>query len=58
MYIATKDGSSCRIPDKKAAYYKSMGYTLENLDKKVGKSTNTEASPDEKSQDIPKDVKK
>lgn len=32
MYLATKDGSSCRIPERKAEYYKSMGYSLENLD--------------------------
>ena len=32
MYLATKDGSSCRIPERKAKYYKSMGYSLENLD--------------------------
>lgn len=39
MYLATKDGSSCRIPERKAAYYKSMGYSLENLDEEVGAST-------------------
>lgn len=31
MYLATKDGSSCRIPDKKAPYYESMGYSLTKL---------------------------
>lgn len=39
MYLATKDGSSCRIPERKAGYYKSMGYSLENLDEEVGAST-------------------
>ena len=37
MYLATKDGSSCRIPERKAAYYKSMGYSLESLEPEVGK---------------------
>lgn len=27
MYLATKGGSSCRIPERKADYYKSMGYS-------------------------------
>ena len=36
MYLATKDGSTCRIPERKAAYYKSMGYSLENLEAEVG----------------------
>lgn len=31
MYLATKDGSSCRIPDKKAPYYESMGYSIAKL---------------------------
>lgn len=35
MYLATKDGSSCRIPERKAAYYKSMGYSLESLEPEV-----------------------
>lgn len=39
MYLATKDGSSCRIPKRKAGYYKSMGYSLENLDEGVRAST-------------------
>ncbi len=39
MYLATKGGSSCRIPKRKAGYYKSMGYSLENLDKEVRAST-------------------
>lgn len=39
MYLATKGGSSCRIPKIKAGYYKSMGYSLENLDEEVGAST-------------------
>lgn len=39
MYLATKGGSSCRIPKRKAGYYKSMGYSLENLDEEVGAST-------------------
>ena len=34
MYLATKDGSSCRIPERKAAYYKSMGYSLEAWSRK------------------------
>ena len=38
MYLATKGGSSCRIPKRKAGYYKSMGYSLENLDEEVGAS--------------------
>lgn len=38
MYLATKGGSSCRIPKRKAEYYKSMGYSLENLDEEVGAS--------------------
>lgn len=45
MYLATKDGSSCRIPKRKAAYYKSMGYSLENLEPEVGTGT---AAPKEK----------
>lgn len=45
MYLATKDGSSCRIPERKAAYYKSMGYSLESLEPEVGTGT---ASPKEK----------
>lgn len=45
MYLATKGGSSCRIPKRKAGYYKSMGYSLENLDEEVGAST---APPKEK----------
>lgn len=36
MYLATKGGSSCRIPERKADYYKSMGYSLENLGAKDG----------------------
>ena len=44
MYLATKGGSSCRIPKRKAGYYKSMGYSLENLDEEVGAS----ASPTKK----------
>ena len=40
MYLATKDGSSCRIPERKAAYYKSMGYSLENLGAKDGEVKN------------------
>lgn len=36
MYLATKDGSLCRIPDKKAPYYESMGYSLEKLGTKDG----------------------
>ena len=39
MYLATKDGSSCRIPERKAAYYKSMGYSLESLEPEVGTGT-------------------
>lgn len=39
MYLATKDGSSCRIPERKAAYYKSMGYSLESLKPEVGTGT-------------------
>ena len=39
MYLATKGGSSCRIPKRKAGYYKSMGYSLENLDEEAGAST-------------------
>ena len=39
MYLATKGGSSCRIPKRKAGYYKSMGYSLENLDEEVRAST-------------------
>ena len=39
MYLATKGGSSCRIPKRKAGYYKSMGYSLENLAKEVRAST-------------------
>ena len=39
MYLATKDGSSCRIPERKAAYYKSMGYSLESLEPEVRAST-------------------
>lgn len=39
MYLATKGGSSCRIPKRKAGYYKSMGYFLENLDEEVRAST-------------------
>ena len=35
MYLATKGGSSCRIPKRKAGYYKSMGYSLEHLDEEV-----------------------
>ena len=45
MYVATKGGSSCRIPERKAAYYKSMGYSLESLEPEVGTGT---ASPKEK----------
>lgn len=40
MYLATKDGSSCRIPERKAAYYKGMGYSLENLGAKDGEVKN------------------
>lgn len=39
MYLATKDGSTCRIPERKAAYYKSMGYSLEDLEPEVGAGT-------------------
>ena len=39
MYLATKGGSSCRIPERKAAYYKSMGYSLESLAPEVGTGT-------------------
>lgn len=39
MYLATKGGSSCRIPKRKAGYYKSMGYSLENLNEEVRAST-------------------
>lgn len=39
MYLATKNGSSCRIPESKAAYYESMGYNLENLDAKGSKGS-------------------
>lgn len=39
MYLATKGGSSCRIPKRMAGYYKSMGYSLENLDEEVRAST-------------------
>lgn len=35
MYLATKGGSTCRIPKRKAGYYKSMGYSLENLETEV-----------------------
>lgn len=45
MYLATKDGSSCRIPERKAAYYKSMGYSLESLEPEVRTGT---SSPKEK----------
>ena len=41
MYLATKDGSSCRIPERKAAYYKSMGYSLESLEPEVGTGTSS-----------------
>lgn len=44
-YGGTKDGSSCRIPERKAAYYKSMGYSLESLEPEVGTGT---SSPKEK----------
>jgi hypothetical protein len=45
MYLATKDGSSCRIPERKAEYYKSMGYSLESLEQEVRTGT---SSPKEK----------
>lgn len=45
MYLATKDGSSCRIPKRKAAYYKGMGYSLESLELEVRTGT---AAPKEK----------
>mgnify|MGYP007126324415 CR=1 FL=1 len=32
MYLAKKNGSSCRIPDRKKAYYESMGYECIDLD--------------------------
>jgi hypothetical protein len=32
MYLATKEGSSCRIPERKKAYYESMGYVCTDLD--------------------------
>ena len=41
MYLATKDGSSCRIPERKAAYYKSMGYSLESLEPEVRTGTSS-----------------
>mgnify|MGYP000816840787 CR=1 FL=1 len=44
MYLATKDGSSCRIPERKAAYYKSMGYSLESLEPEVRTGTSSPVS--------------
>ena len=40
MYLATKGGISCRNPKRKAGYYKSIGYSLENLDEEVRARTN------------------
>lgn len=31
MYLAKKNGSSCRIPERKKAYYESMGYECTDL---------------------------
>lgn len=39
MYLATKDGSSCRIPERKVPYYRDMGYTIESLEPEVGTGT-------------------
>lgn len=39
MYFAVKNGMRCRIPERKAAYYKSMGYSLESLEPEVGTGT-------------------
>ncbi len=56
MYLATKNGSSCRIPESKAAYYESMGYNLENLDVKGGKSSLKEKKPSKKEGNAQEDV--
>lgn len=53
MYLATKDGSSCRIPDKKAPYYESMGYSLTKLgtEDREGKTQTKEKKTSKKEPD-------
>lgn len=53
MYLATKNGGTCRIPDGKAPYYKALGYKLESLNpvpapavKKRAKNDTVNEAPD------------
>lgn len=36
MQLAQKGNAVCRIPDSKADYYKELGYSLTDLNEKLG----------------------
>lgn len=49
MYLAKKNESSCRIPERKKAYYESMGYECTDLDAPEAKKTVKESAKTVKS---------